>query len=74
MTLSAETVEAEVLKDLFESIGKATDVAKDPGRALEIASEKSSETASRDPRVALAATLDLIKIAITAEGTKVVRD
>ena len=48
MTVSDATIEAEVLKDFFKSVGKATvnfgkKVANNPVRALEIASKKGSE-------------------------------
>ena len=76
MTVSDATIEAEGLKDFFKSVGKATvnfgkKVASNPERALEIASKIGSAAASRNPRAALSATLDLIKIATTGEGIKV---
>ena len=78
MTVSDATIEAEGLKDFFKSIGKATvnfgmKVANNPVRALEIASTIGSAAASRNPRAALLATLDLIKFASTGEGIKVVQ-
>ena len=78
MTVSDATIEAEVLKDFFKSVGKATvnfgkEVANNPVRALEIASKIGSATASRNPRAALSATPDLIKFATTGEGIKVVQ-
>ena len=65
MTVSDATIEAEGLKDFFKSVGKATvnfgkKIANNPVRALEIASEIGSAAASRNPRVALSATSDLI--------------
>ena len=77
MTVSDATIEAEGLKD-FKSVGRATvnfgkKVANDPVRALKIASEIGSATASRNPRAALSATSDLIKFATTGEGIKVVQ-
>ena len=78
MTVSDETIEAEGLKDFFKSVGRATvnfgkKVAKNPVRALEIASKIRSAAASRNPKAALAATPDLIKFATTGEGIKVVQ-
>ena len=77
MTVSDATIKAEGLKD-FKSIGRATvnfgkKVANNPVRALEIASKIGSAAASRNPRAALSATLDLIKFATTGEGIKVVQ-
>ena len=78
MTVSDATIEAEGLKDFFKSVGKATvnfgkKVANNLVRALEIASKIGSAAASRNPKAALAATPDLIKIANTGEGIKVVQ-
>ena len=78
MTVSDATIEAEGLKDFFKSVGKATvnfgkKVANNAVRALEIASKIGSAAASRNPKAALAATLDLIKFATTGEGIKVVQ-
>ena len=79
MTVSDATIEAEGLKDFFKSVGRATvnfgkKVANNPVRALEIASEIGSAAASRNPRAALSAILDLIKFATTGEGIKVVQN
>ena len=78
MTVSDATIEAEGLKDFFNSVGKATvnfgkKVANNPVRALEIASKIGSAAASRNARAALSATPDLIKFATTGEGIKVVQ-
>ena len=78
MTVSDATIEAEGLKDFFKSVGKATvnfgkKVANNPIRALEIASKIGTAAASRNPRAALSATPDLIKLATTGEGIKVVQ-
>ena len=78
MTVSDATIEAEGLKDFFESVGRATvnfgkKVANNPVRALESASKTRSAAASRIPRAALSATPDLIKFATTGEGIKVVQ-
>ena len=78
MTVSDATREAEGLKDFFKSVGRATvnfgkKVANNPIRALEIASKIGTAAASRKPRAALSATLDLIKFATTGEGIKVVQ-
>ena len=78
MTVSDSTIEAEGLKDFFKSVRRATvnfgkKVATNPIRALEIASKIGSAAASRNPRVALSATPDLIKFATTGECIKVVQ-
>ena len=78
MTIKDATIEAEGLKDFFKNVGRATanfgkKVANNPVRALEIAIKLGSAAASRNPRAALSATLDLIKLATTGEGIKVVQ-
>ena len=78
MTVSDATIEAEGLKDFFKSFGRATvnfgkKVANNPVRSLEIASKIGSAAASRKPRAASSATPDLIKLATTGEGIKVVQ-
>ena len=78
MTISDATKEAEGLKDFFKSVGKALvnfgkKVANNPVRAFEIASKIGTAAASRNPRAALSATTDLVKIATTGEGIKVVQ-
>ena len=67
MTLSDATIEAEVLKDFFKSVGRATvnfgnKVANNPVRALEIASKIGSAAASRIPGAVSSATPDLINL------------
>ena len=78
MTVSDATIEAEGLTDFFKNVGRVTvnfgkKVANNPVRALEIASKIGCAAASRKPKAALAATLDLIKFATTGEGIKVVQ-
>ena len=78
MTVSDATIEAEGLKGFFKSVGRATvnfgkKVANNPVRELEIASKIGSAAASRNPRAALSATPNLIKLATTGEGIKVVQ-
>ena len=78
MTVSDATKEAEGLKDFFKSVGRATvnfgkKVANNPVRALELASKLGSAAASRNPRAALSAAPDSIKLATTSEGIKVLR-
>ena len=75
MTVSVATIEADGLKDFFKSVGRATvnfgkKVANNPVRALEIASKIGSAASSRNPRVGLSATPDLIKFATTGEVIK----
>ena len=67
MTVSDATIEAEGLKDIFKSFGRATvnfgkKVANIPVRTLEIECKIGSAAASRNPRAALSATPDLKKI------------
>ena len=80
MTVSDATIEAEGLKHFFKSVGRATvncgkKVANNQVavRALEIASKIGSVAASRNARVALSTTPDLIKFATNGEGIKVVQ-
>ena len=78
MAVSDATREAEGLKDFFKSVGRATvnfgkKVANNPVRALEIASKIGSAAVSRNPRAALSATSDLIKLATAGEGIKLVQ-
>ena len=66
------------MKDFFKSVGRATvnfgkKVANNPVRALEKVSKIESAAASRNPRAALSATPDLIELATTGEGIKVVQ-
>ena len=76
IAVSDATIEAEGVKDFFESVGQATvkfgkKVANNPVRALEIASKIGSTVASRNPRTALLATAVLSKLATTGEGIRV---
>ena len=78
MTVSDATIEADGLKDSFKSVGRATvnfgkKVANNPVRALEIASKIGNAAASRNPRAASSATPDLINLATTGEGIRVVQ-
>ena len=78
MIVSDATIEAEGLKDIFKSFGKATvnfgkKVANNPVRTLEIASEIGSASATGNPRAALSATPDLVKIEVTGKGINVVQ-
>ena len=73
MTVSDKTIEAEGLKDFFRHLGKAAKsvgkkVLANPGRALEIGAQIGAATASRNPKVALAATPDVIKFVHTGKG------
>ena len=66
------------MKDFFKIVGRATvsfgkKVAKNPLRALEIASKVESAAATRNTKAALAATADLFKFSTTGEGIKVVQ-
>ena len=62
MTVSDNTIKAEGLSSFFKSLGKisakagkklATNVLKNPGRALEITSNISTAAATKSPRPAL---------------------
>ena len=70
MAVSDTTIEAEGIKNIFKSVGRATvnfgkNVVNNPRRALEIAIKVVIAAPTQDPRVALAATPDLIKFATT---------
>ena len=78
MSVPDATIEAEGLKDLFKCVGKATvnfgkKVANNPLRALEIASKMGSADACRNPQAFLASIPDLIELATTDEGIRVVQ-
>ena len=78
MTVSDATIETERLKDFFKSVDKATvnfgkKAANNPVRALELASRIQSATASRNPRIALSATPDLIKFVAIVDDIRVVQ-
>ena len=78
MAASDATIEAEGLKDFFKSVGKATvnfvkKFAKNPLRALDLASKTGSAAASRHPKAALSAKPVLNKFARTGEGIKEVQ-
>ena len=69
ITVSDGRIDAEGLKDFFKSIGKATvnfgkKVANNPVRVLEKACKIGSAAASRNPRAALSATPDFIKLLV----------
>ena len=77
MTVPDATIEAEGLEAFFKSYGRATvnfgkKVANSPVRASEISSKIGSIAATRNPKVALAATPELIKFA-TTESRKILQ-
>ena len=72
MTVCDAKIETEGLKDFFKSVGRATvnfgiKVANNPVRAIEVASKIGSAAASKNPRVVVSATSDLIKFATTGD-------
>ena len=77
MAVSDATIESEELKDSFKSVCKTTinfgkKVAKNPVRALDIASKIGSAAAFINPRAGLSVTSDLNKNATTGKGIKVI--
>ena len=77
MIVSDNTIQAEGLGSFFKNLGRisakageklATNVIKNPGRALEIGGNVSSSCASRSPKAALSSLPELIKFYHTREG------
>ena len=70
MTVSDDTIKAEGLSSFFKNLGKisakagkklATNVFKNPARALEISANIATAAASRKPKAALSTLPELIK-------------
>ena len=69
MTVSDNTIEAEGLSSFFKNLGKlsakagkklATNVLKNPGRALEIGANVATAAASRNPKIVLSTLPEVI--------------
>ena len=77
MTVSDNTIKAEVLGDFFKNLGKkglnvskkmAKNVLKNTGRDLEIAANVGSAFASRSPKAALSSLPEVINFYHTGKG------
>ena len=77
MIVSDNTIQAEGLGDFFKKLGKvsgktakklATNVLKNPGRALEITSNIATAAASKSPKAALSTLTEVINFYHTGIG------
>ena len=77
MTVSDNTIKAEGLSSFFKNLGKisakagkklATNVLKNPGRALEIGANVATAAASRNPKAALSTLPEVIIFYHTGKG------
>ena len=77
MTVSDNTIQAERLGSFFRSLGinsatagkkTATNVIKDPNRALEITSNIATATATKSPKAALSSLPEVIVFYHTGKG------
>ena len=77
MIVSGNTIKAEGLGDFVKSLGKlsarvgkklATNVLKNPGRALEIGANVATAAASRSPKAALSSLPEVINFHHTGKG------
>ena len=77
MTVSDNTIKAEGLSSFFKNLGKisakagkklATNVLKNPARALEISANVATAAASRNPKAALSALPEVIIFYHTGKG------
>ena len=77
MTVSDNTIKGEELGNSFKNSGKlsakagkklATNVLKNPGRALEIGANVATAAASRNPKVALSTLPEVINFYHTGKG------
>ena len=77
MIVSDNTIQAEVLADFFKKLGKvsgkaakklATNALKNPSRFLEIGANVAASTASRNPKAALSALLEVNNSYHTGKG------
>ena len=77
MLVSDNTIKAQGLGKFFKNLGKAsakagkklaTNVLKNPGRALEIGANIGSAAVSRNPKAALSTIPDVIKFYHTGKG------
>ena len=77
MTVSDNTIKAERLGNFFKNLGKisakagkklATNVLKNPGRALEITSNIATAAATKSPKAALSTLPEVINFYHTGKG------
>ena len=77
MTVSDNTIKAEGLGSFFKNLGKisakaakklATNVLKNPGRALEITSNIATAAATKSPKAALSTLPEIINFYHTGKG------
>ena len=77
MTVSDNTIKAEGLGSFFKNLGKisakagkklATNVLKNPGRALEITSNIATAAATKSPKAALSSLPEVINFYHTGKG------
>ena len=77
MTVSDNTIKAEGLGSFFKNLGKisaragrklATNVLKNPGRALEITSNIATAAATKNPKAALSTLPEVINFYHTGKG------
>ena len=77
MSVSDNTIKAEGLSGFFENLGKisfkagerlATNVLKNPGRALEIGANIGTSAATKSPKAALPTLTEVIKFYHTGKG------
>ena len=77
MTVSDSTIKAEGLSSFFKNLGKisakagkklATNVLKNPARALEIGANLATAAASRNPKAALSTLPEVIKFYYEGRG------
>ena len=77
MTVSDNTIKAEGLGNFFKNLGKisakagkklATNVLKNPGRALEITSNIATAAATKSPKAALSTLPEVINFYHTGKG------
>ena len=77
MTVSDNTIKAEGLGSFFKNLGKisakagkklATNVLKNPGRALEITSNIATAAATKSPKAALSTLPEVINFYHTGKG------
>ena len=82
MTVSDNTIKAEGLCNFFKNLGKisakarkklATNVLKNPGRALEITSNIATAAATKSPKAALSTLPEVINFYHTGKGLYIPR-
>ena len=77
MIVSVNTIQAEGLSSFFKSLGRisakagkklATNVIKNPGRALEVTSNFATAAATKNPKAALSSLPEVINFYHTGKG------